>query len=160
MWGASLSWDYPLGGDDPALMDAKILPGYAAIERGSIFGYAFFVYEQSKGVIGDLFVSGTMRNTRAETAARDSIAAKWKNGYSLTSSKRCSSRPESIAWRRNCSRTKREKWLGRSCSRVSAAIRAVFMNFDIGKHPQPRRLWRRSSKSVPGQRRSTRLRPR
>ena len=37
-------------------MDAKILPGYAAIERGSLFGYAFFVYEQSKGVIGDLFV--------------------------------------------------------------------------------------------------------
>ncbi len=36
-------------------MDAKILPGYAAIERGSIFGYSFFVYEQSKGVIGDLF---------------------------------------------------------------------------------------------------------
>ena len=37
-------------------MEAKILPGYAAIERGNIFGYSFFVYEQSKGVIGDLFV--------------------------------------------------------------------------------------------------------
>src|SRR5882762_7401084 len=38
-------------------VDAKILPGYAAIERGRIFGYAFFVYEGSKGVIGDLFVA-------------------------------------------------------------------------------------------------------
>jgi ribosomal protein S18 acetylase RimI-like enzyme len=38
-------------------MDAKILPGYAAIERGSICGYSFFVYEQNKGVIGDLFVA-------------------------------------------------------------------------------------------------------
>jgi ribosomal protein S18 acetylase RimI-like enzyme len=37
-------------------LDSKILPGYAAIERGSVFGYSFFVYEQSKGVIGDLFV--------------------------------------------------------------------------------------------------------
>jgi ribosomal protein S18 acetylase RimI-like enzyme len=38
-------------------VDAKILPGYAAIERGRIVGYAFFVYEGSKGVIGDLFVA-------------------------------------------------------------------------------------------------------
>jgi ribosomal protein S18 acetylase RimI-like enzyme len=38
-------------------VDAKILPGYAAIERGKIIGYAFFVYEGSKGVIGDLFVA-------------------------------------------------------------------------------------------------------
>ncbi len=37
-------------------LDSKILPGYAAIERGDVFGYSFFVYEQSKGVIGDLFV--------------------------------------------------------------------------------------------------------
>jgi ribosomal protein S18 acetylase RimI-like enzyme len=38
-------------------VDAKILPGYAAIDRGKIFGYSFFVYEGSKGVIGDLFVT-------------------------------------------------------------------------------------------------------
>jgi ribosomal protein S18 acetylase RimI-like enzyme len=56
-WGRMLSWDYA-GSAEMILryMDAKILPGYAAIERGSIFGYSFFVYEQSKGVIGDLFV--------------------------------------------------------------------------------------------------------
>jgi len=57
MWGHLLSWDYT-GSAEMILryMDAKILPGYAAIERGSIFGYSFFVYEQSKGVIGDLYV--------------------------------------------------------------------------------------------------------
>jgi len=38
-------------------MDAKFLPGYAAVSRGRIFGYSFFVYENNKGVIGDLFVS-------------------------------------------------------------------------------------------------------
>ena len=57
MWGTLLSWDY--GGSAEMIlryMEAKILPGYAAIERGNIFGYSFFVYEQSKGVIGDLFV--------------------------------------------------------------------------------------------------------
>src|SRR5260370_13232285 len=42
-------------------VDAKILPGYAAVEKKKIFGYSFFVYEGSKGVIGDLFV-GNGRN--------------------------------------------------------------------------------------------------
>ena len=57
MWGRLLSWDYTTSAEMILrYMDAKILPGYAAIERGSIFGYSFFVYEQSKGVIGDLFV--------------------------------------------------------------------------------------------------------
>jgi ribosomal protein S18 acetylase RimI-like enzyme len=57
MWGRLLAWDYTISAEMILrYMDAKILPGYAAIERGSIFGYSFFVYEQSKGVIGDLFV--------------------------------------------------------------------------------------------------------
>ncbi len=57
MWGSTLSWDYTQSAEMILrYMEAKILPGYAAIERGSILGYSFFVYEQSKGVIGDLFV--------------------------------------------------------------------------------------------------------
>src|SRR5438128_2383220 len=58
LWGRLLSWDYS-GSADMILryVDAKILPGYAAIDRGRIFGYSFFVYEGSKGVIGDLFVA-------------------------------------------------------------------------------------------------------
>jgi len=56
-WARLLSWDYT-GSAEMILryLDSKILPGYAAIERGSVFGYSFFVYEQSKGVIGDLYV--------------------------------------------------------------------------------------------------------
>ncbi len=58
VWGRLLAWDYT-GSAEMILryVDAKILPGYAAIERGRIFGYAFFVYEGNKGVIGDLFVA-------------------------------------------------------------------------------------------------------
>ncbi|HZP64328.1 MAG TPA: GNAT family N-acetyltransferase [Terriglobales bacterium] len=61
-WASLLSWDYT-GSADMILryVDAKILPGYAAIDRGRIFGYAFFVYEGSKGVIGDLFVGNSSR---------------------------------------------------------------------------------------------------
>jgi len=67
VWSRLLSWDY--GGSAEMILryvDAKILPGYAAIDRGRIFGYSFFVYEGSKGVIGDLFVAngGRLPNPR------------------------------------------------------------------------------------------------
>ncbi len=67
LWARLLSWDYS-GSAEMILryVDAKILPGYAAIERGRIFGYAFFVYEGSKGVIGDLFVSRSQQLPSAE----------------------------------------------------------------------------------------------
>ncbi len=71
-WGRLLSWDYA-GSAEMILryMDAKILPGYAAIERGNIFGYSFFVYEQSKGVIGDLYVrDGGRTSNRREVEER------------------------------------------------------------------------------------------
>jgi ribosomal protein S18 acetylase RimI-like enzyme len=62
-WSRLLSWDYT-GSAEMILryVDSKILPGYAAIDRGRIFGYAFFVYEGNKGVIGDLFVTSTNGN--------------------------------------------------------------------------------------------------
>jgi ribosomal protein S18 acetylase RimI-like enzyme len=58
LWSRLLSWDYS-GSAEMILryVDAKILPGYAAVDRGRVFGYSFFVYEGSKGVIGDLFVA-------------------------------------------------------------------------------------------------------
>jgi len=58
LWSRLLCWDYS-GSAEMILryVDAKILPGYASIDRGRIFGYSFFVYEGSKGVIGDLFVT-------------------------------------------------------------------------------------------------------
>jgi ribosomal protein S18 acetylase RimI-like enzyme len=62
LWSRLLSWDYS---SSAAMIlryvDAKILPGYAAVDRGRIHGYSFFVYEGSKGVIGDLFVANGER---------------------------------------------------------------------------------------------------
>jgi ribosomal protein S18 acetylase RimI-like enzyme len=57
VWANLLCWDYS-GSAEMILryMDAKFLPGYAAVSRGKVFGYSFFVYENNKGVIGDLFV--------------------------------------------------------------------------------------------------------
>ncbi len=62
LWARLLSWDYT-GSSEMILryVDAKILPGYAAVDRGRVFGYSFFVYEGSKGVIGDLYVTNGNR---------------------------------------------------------------------------------------------------
>lgn len=58
VWGDLLCWDYSSSAEMILrYMDARFLPGYAAVSRGKVFGYAFFVYEGNKGVIGDLFVS-------------------------------------------------------------------------------------------------------
>lgn len=56
VWSRLLEWDYRSSADMILrYIDAKILPGYAAVERGTLLGYSFFVYEGAKGVIGDLF---------------------------------------------------------------------------------------------------------
>jgi ribosomal protein S18 acetylase RimI-like enzyme len=57
VWADLLCWDYSSSAEMILrYMDAKFLPGYAAVSRGQVFGYSFFVYENNKGVIGDLFV--------------------------------------------------------------------------------------------------------
>jgi ribosomal protein S18 acetylase RimI-like enzyme len=56
VWAERMSWDYQSSADMILrYVDSKILPGYAALENGRVVGYAFFVYEGSKGVIGDMF---------------------------------------------------------------------------------------------------------
>ena len=58
LWHEQLRWDYSSSADlVRRFLDARALTGYAALERGRPVGYAFFVYEDHKGLIGDLFVS-------------------------------------------------------------------------------------------------------
>jgi ribosomal protein S18 acetylase RimI-like enzyme len=62
VWSRLLAWDYRSSLEMILrYVDAKILPGYAASNRGTLLGYSFFVYEGNKGVIGDLFVSEEKR---------------------------------------------------------------------------------------------------
>ena len=76
-WGSTLSWDYRNSAEMILrYVDAKILPGYAAVERGSIVGYSFFVYEGGKGVVGDLFVSPRRVDThRVEAQMAEHVIA-------------------------------------------------------------------------------------
>jgi len=72
VWSRLLDWDYS-GSTEMILryIDSRILPGYAAIDRGRVCGYSFFVYEGSKGVIGDLFVEGD--NGRYQTPSEHPV---------------------------------------------------------------------------------------
>jgi ribosomal protein S18 acetylase RimI-like enzyme len=57
LWAERMAWDYKTSVEMILrYIDARILPGYAAVDGGAVVGYSFFVYEGSKGVIGDLYV--------------------------------------------------------------------------------------------------------
>ena len=70
VWRTKLHWDYRASAEMVLrYADSRILPGFAAIERGRVHGYCFFVYEGAKGVIGDLYVE----NTAATSGRRQEI---------------------------------------------------------------------------------------
>ena len=56
-WEGELRWDY---GPSVDLLrrhiDAHSLPGYVALWQGRVVGYCFFVFEDQKGLLGDLYV--------------------------------------------------------------------------------------------------------
>jgi len=67
LWAEALHWDYHSSVEMILrYVDSRILPGCVAIENGVLAGYAFYVFEGTKGVIGDLYVDaqicgGTVR---------------------------------------------------------------------------------------------------
>jgi len=132
MWGRLLSWDYATSAEMILrYMDAKILPGYAAIERGSIFGYSFFVYEQSKGVIGDLFVRDSARDA-ARNPDRHEVEERLLTHVIETLQQSPGiHRVEAQLLAHNTGEVSRP-FLQQGFSRHPR----VFMNFEIGEHPQ------------------------
>src|SRR6202163_1797845 len=132
MWGRTLSWDYATSAEMILrYMDAKILPGYAAIERGSIFGYSFFVYEQNKGVIGDLFVRDSVRDG-ARGPDRHEVEERLLTHVIETLQQSPGiHRVEAQLLAQNTGEVSRP-FLRQGFSRHPR----VFMNFEIGKHSQ------------------------
>jgi ribosomal protein S18 acetylase RimI-like enzyme len=108
-------------------MDARILPGYAAIDRGRVFGYSFFVYEQNKGVIGDLFVrNGGRTPNRHEVEERllthVNETLQQSPGVHRIEAQLLAHETGEVA----------RPFLAQGFSRHPR----VFMTFDIGRHPQ------------------------
>jgi len=132
MWGRVLSWDYATSAEMILrYMDAKILPGYAAIERGSIFGYSFFVYEQSKGVIGDLFVRDSVRDPGRGPDRHEVEERLLTHVIETLQQSPGIHRVEAQLLAHHAGEVSRP-FLQQGFSRHPR----VFMNFDIGKHPQ------------------------
>jgi ribosomal protein S18 acetylase RimI-like enzyme len=132
VWGRLLSWDYSTSAEMILrYMDAKILPGYAAIERGSIFGYSFFVYEQSKGVIGDLFVRDSVREGGRNPGRREVDERLLTHVIETLQQSPGIHRVEAQLLTHHTGEVS-QPFLQQGFSRHPR----VFMNFDIGKHPQ------------------------
>ncbi len=129
LWGRLLSWDYASSAEMILrYMDARILPGYAAIERGRVFGYSFFVYEQNKGVIGDLFVrNGERAPNRHEVEERLLThvieTLQESPGVHRIEAQLLAHATGEVA----------RPFITQGFSRHPR----VFMTFDIGRHPQP-----------------------
>src|SRR4029077_16418869 len=58
LWSERMNWDYQSSAEMILrYLDSKILPGNAAVDEVRVVGYSFFVYEGSKGVVGDMFTA-------------------------------------------------------------------------------------------------------
>ena len=56
VWSERLAWDYRASTDLLLqYLDARVLPGFVAVEAGRVIGYAFCVYEDRKAIVGDVF---------------------------------------------------------------------------------------------------------
>lgn len=59
VWLRLLHWDYQSSIELLLqYLDSRILLGFVALANGRVSGYTFFVYEGTKAVIGDLYISG------------------------------------------------------------------------------------------------------
>ncbi len=62
VWSERLDWDYRASTNLLLqYLDARVLPGFVAVEEGRVLGYTFCVYEDRKAVIGDVFALGDSR---------------------------------------------------------------------------------------------------
>jgi ribosomal protein S18 acetylase RimI-like enzyme len=77
-WRDSLDWDFS-GSAELVLrfLDQRSLNGYALTEDGKVFGYAYYVHDEHKGLIGDLYVRRSQASPDHErrllTAVVDSL---------------------------------------------------------------------------------------
>lgn len=66
-WRAELEWDFERSADlVRRFVDMCALSGGALVEDGQITGYMYFVLEEDKGLIGDLYVRQELRTAERE----------------------------------------------------------------------------------------------
>jgi ribosomal protein S18 acetylase RimI-like enzyme len=66
-WQRILHWDFRKSADlVRRFVDLRALNGYALVDRHKVTGYAYFVYEDHKALIGDLYVRRAAYTAEAE----------------------------------------------------------------------------------------------
>jgi len=72
-WNLALDWDFEKSADlVRRFVDLRALNGCALIEDGHVAGYGYYVLEEHKGLVGDLYV-----RARSRTAARENCVLGW-----------------------------------------------------------------------------------
>ncbi len=67
IWRKDFSWDFRPSADlVRKFVDLKALTGYALVRGGEVAGYCYYVCEEGKGLIGDLFVRSSHDQTQDE----------------------------------------------------------------------------------------------
>ncbi len=68
VWAERLDWDYRASTNLLLqYLDARVLPGFVAVESGRVLGYTFCVYEDRKAVIGDVFALEDSGSDRSQS---------------------------------------------------------------------------------------------
>jgi ribosomal protein S18 acetylase RimI-like enzyme len=68
-WRERLDWDFSKSADlVRRFVEMRALNGAALVEDGAVVGYAYYVMEERKGLIGDLYVRGAERTVERENA--------------------------------------------------------------------------------------------
>src|SRR5260370_235090 len=66
-WRSALDWDFHASAElVERFVDQRALSGYALTEHGKIFGYSYFVHDDHKGLIGDLYIQRARRRPEYE----------------------------------------------------------------------------------------------
>jgi len=64
-WAEELHWDYrPSAEMIRKHLDARTLPGVAALVHGRLAGYCFYIFDDGKAILGDLYVLREYRRER------------------------------------------------------------------------------------------------
>jgi ribosomal protein S18 acetylase RimI-like enzyme len=80
VWREELEWDFEKSADlVRRFVELRALSGSALLEYGAITGYVYYVLEENKGLVGDLYVRREFRGIERESclleAALDSVMA-------------------------------------------------------------------------------------
>src|SRR5262249_52423552 len=67
VWRETLDWDFHASAElVERFTDQRALSGYALVDRGKVFGYSYYVQDEHKGLVGNIYVRRSWRTLEAE----------------------------------------------------------------------------------------------